>query len=60
MRSNMSPGRRKLVFPLFVFAGIAYIVAGIVKFALHQDFAFGFGLCGVAFIVFAWLFARRR
>jgi hypothetical protein len=51
MGSNMTPGRRKLVFPLF---------GGIIKFALHQEFALVFALCGVAFIVFGWLFARPR
>jgi hypothetical protein len=60
MGSNMTPGRRKLVFPLFVVAGIAYIGGGIIKFALHQEFALVFALCGVAFIVFGWLFARPR
>jgi hypothetical protein len=55
----MTPGRRfRLIFPLFLFAGIAYVIGGIAKFALHQDFAPAFVLCGVGFMAAAWLFGR--
>ena len=62
MGDNMSPGRRrfKLTFPLFLFAGIAYIIGGIVKYAIHQEFALIFILCGVGFIAAGWFFARPR
>jgi hypothetical protein len=60
MGSDMTPGHRRrfrLIFPLFLFAGIAYIIGGV-KFALHQELALAFVLCGVGFTVAAWVFGR--
>jgi glucose dehydrogenase len=56
----MSPGRRKLVRPLFLFAGIAYVIGGIIKYAMHQDFAQIYVICGLAFMVAGWLFGRQK
>ena len=60
MGSNMSPGRRKLMRPLFLFAGIAYVIGGIIKYAMHQEFALIYVICGLGFIVAGWLFGRQK
>jgi hypothetical protein len=47
-------GIQRIARPLFLFAGIAYIVAGIVKFIIHQDLAWLFVVFGAAFLLLAW------
>jgi hypothetical protein len=45
---------RRLTRPLFLFAGVAYVIAGIVKFAIHQDNGWVYIILGVAFLLVAW------
>ena len=46
--------------PLFLFAGIAYVIGGIIKYAMHQEFALIYVICGLGFIVAGWLFGRQK
>ncbi len=46
---------RKLTRPLFLFAGVAYIVAGILKFVVHQNGGWIYIGLGLAFLVLAWV-----
>jgi hypothetical protein len=43
------------VWPVFVFAGVAYLIAGAAKFIVHQSEGGLFIGCGVAFLVLAWI-----
>ena len=44
---------RKLTRPLFLFAGVAYIIAGILKFVVHQNGGWIYFGLGVAFLIVA-------
>ncbi len=43
------------VWPVFIVAGIAYLIAAGAKFILHQPEGGLFVGCGVAFLVIAWI-----
>jgi hypothetical protein len=43
------------VWPVFIFAGIAYLIAAAAKFIVHQPEGKLFIGCGVAFLILAWI-----
>jgi hypothetical protein len=42
-------------WPVFAFAGVAYLIAAAVKVVVHQPEGGLYAICGVAFLAFGWI-----